>query len=262
MLPLAALAEGVGLGSPDIMIHLHMEDAVLVVEIPLFAQCQRMIGGALPDQGMHHVEAWAIARSLDIQDGDLVLDPMCGRGTLLAEASIWWPNATYVGCDLNLSQLASTRRNFEALSTDVALHKADATALEGIPLHRGAAQKVMLAPPWNRQFRVRGGPMDFYGKMLREVFRVAAPGGCVVLFVNQRVEGWLGRLLPEHAWRVRRRRSFQLTRQMRGVILVLEQGLGFSERLAWEGDAPGDGQELYEHWRGIRAEGFPRLRAV
>ena len=244
------------------MIHLHMEDSLLVVEIPLLGQCQRMIGGALPDQGMHHVEAWAIARSLDIQDGDLVLDPMCGRGTLLAEAAIWWPKATYVGCDLNSSQLASSRRNFEALSSDVRLHGADATALEGIPLDAGTAQKVMLAPPWNRQFRVRGDPVDFYGKMLREVFRVAAPDGRVVLFVNQRVERWLMQLLPLHPWKLRRRRSFRLTRKMRGGILVLEQGPGFSERLAWEGDAPEDGQELYEHWRGLRALGFPRLRAV
>ena len=31
--------------------------------------------------------------------GDVVLDPMCGKGTLLAEAAIWWPEGRYIGCE-------------------------------------------------------------------------------------------------------------------------------------------------------------------
>ena len=52
------------------------------------AWCEQRPSQPLNPEGMHHVEAWAIARSLDVQPGETVLDPMCGKGTILAEAGL------------------------------------------------------------------------------------------------------------------------------------------------------------------------------
>ena len=52
------------------------------------ASCEQRPSQPLNPEGMHHVEAWAIARSLDVQPGETVLDPMCGKGTILAEAGL------------------------------------------------------------------------------------------------------------------------------------------------------------------------------
>lgn len=225
-----------------------------------------MLGGSLPFQGMHHVEAWAIARSLDIQEGELVLDPMCGQGTLLAEAAIWWPNATYVGCDVNESQLARCSANFAALSRKVSLHEVNAVKFGGIPLKNRSVEKIMVAPPWNRQFAIDGRPQEFYEQMFKELFRVVHENGRMVLFVSgrvfQRVKDALE--VSESCWRIAEQRRFTITRKTLGIILILEprEECAVRPRLFWEGDAPSDGRDLYEYWREVRARNFPRLTPV
>ena len=85
------------------------------------------------------MQAWALARCLDIGAGDVVLDPTCGRGTLLAEAALWWPSARYVGCDLDAGQLEACRANCESLGVAVERHLADASRrLGGVPKGGGS----------------------------------------------------------------------------------------------------------------------------
>eukprot|EP00913_Durusdinium_trenchii_P017983 g16900.t1 len=74
------------------------EDGRILVEIPLLVQTRGLSGG-LPFPGMKQVEAWVLAKALQLQPGEVVLDPMCGKGTLLCEAAIWWPEASFIGCD-------------------------------------------------------------------------------------------------------------------------------------------------------------------
>lgn len=259
-------------GSPDLTVHCHVEGSFILLEIPILQQNQMMLGGSLPFQGMHHVEAWAIARSLDIREGDMVLDPMCGQGTLLAEAAIWWPNATFVGCDVNSSQLARCNNNFKALSQVVSLNQVDATEYGGIPLQDGSVEKIMVAPPWNRQFAIRGKPQEFYENMFRELFRVVSDTGRIVLFVSRRVLQRVKDALEavDTCWSLVEERSFTVTRKTLGIILSLEavptDPAGCvrdpTDRLFWERDAPSDGRDLYEYWREERARGFPRLNPV
>ena len=227
----------------------------------MLQQDSHIIGGALPHQGMHHVEAWAAARSLDIQDDDVVLDPMCGRGTLLAEAAVWWPRAKYIGCDLNGTQLELCRENFKAMSHQVTLHQVDAAALGGIPLTPGSVSKALVAPPWNRQFPVPGKLEDFYARMFMELSRLIRADGRIVVFASERILPRVREAAVRSSWGITAERRFRLTRATTGVILVLEAGgPDVSYALPWEGAAPKDGRELYEHWRKLRAQGFPQLQ--
>ncbi|CAE6968817.1 THUMPD2 [Symbiodinium sp. CCMP2592] len=264
--------------SADLALHLHVEGCTLRVEVPLLQQRKAKLGGGFPHQGMHHVEAWAIARSLDVQPGETVLDPMCGKGTILAEAAVWWPRANYVGCDADALQLEQCRRNFAWLEQSVVLHQANTTQPSGTPLPGASVDKVVVAPPWDRQFGISGSLVAFYQQMLQEIFRVVRPGGRVVVFASRRVlpkllealnccHGPQGAVKAGASWRITAKRSFALTRATTGVILVLrftrECTPKTSRFLSWEGrGAPEGGRELYEHWRQLRAQGFPRLEAA
>ena len=160
----------------------------------------------------------------------------------------------------------------------VVLHQANTTQPSGTLLRDASVDKVVVAPPWDRQFGISGSLVAFYQRMLQEIFRVVRPGGRVVVFASQRVlpkllealnrsHGSQGAVKSVASWRVTAKRSFALTRATTGVILVLrftrECSPKTSRFLSWEGrGAPEGGRELYEHWRQLRAQGFPRLEAA
>ena len=52
----------------------------LLVSLTAFIQPLGSPGCYLAHPGLHPSIAWVLARCLDIQNGDVVLDPMCGRG--------------------------------------------------------------------------------------------------------------------------------------------------------------------------------------
>eukprot|EP00439_Symbiodinium_sp_Y106_P044869 s3766_g5.t1 len=109
----------------DMEVHVLLAaDGLFIIEVPLLVQ-RRGLGGGLPQPGMKQVDAWAMGRTIDPQPGDVVLDPMCGKGTLLLEAAIWWPEARYVGCDTDEAQLEACQQNAAYIGAEVATHLAD-----------------------------------------------------------------------------------------------------------------------------------------
>lgn len=48
-----------------------------------------------------------------VTNGSVILDPMCGRGTTLLEGAIDWPDAHYIGGDLDDTTLEYARTNAE-----------------------------------------------------------------------------------------------------------------------------------------------------
>lgn len=57
------------------------------------------------------IESFAVAMSANIALGEVVLDPMCKRGTFLVEASKYWPYAQYIGIDSNRGHLEHVAMN-------------------------------------------------------------------------------------------------------------------------------------------------------
>eukprot|EP00061_Rhincodon_typus_P011544 g36633.t1 len=64
-----------------------------------------------------------------IEAGSLVLDPMCGLGTILLEAAKEWPTAYYHGVDNTASQLQMASANvcFAKLTNSIDLMRASVT---------------------------------------------------------------------------------------------------------------------------------------
>ena len=53
------------------------------------------------------------------QPGEVVADPMCGKGTILIEAAREVPDATYIGCDIDTSQIGSALENSMYAQCDI-----------------------------------------------------------------------------------------------------------------------------------------------
>lgn len=77
-------------------------------EVPLHRRewRRRTVTGSL-----HPPVAAAMARLARIESGHTVLDPFCGAGTLLLEASFVEPGAVYVGLDREAAAIAAARAN-------------------------------------------------------------------------------------------------------------------------------------------------------
>jgi len=67
--------------------------------------------GYILHAGLHPQVSWALARTGNIQPGDVVCDPMCGKGIVLVEAALNWPDATYLGLDIDPQQLCAAQDN-------------------------------------------------------------------------------------------------------------------------------------------------------
>ncbi|XP_036922435.1 THUMP domain-containing protein 2 isoform X3 [Sturnira hondurensis] len=79
------------LRDPNVEIFIHLNDIYSVVGIPVF-RTPLASRAYIRTAGLRSTIAWAMASIAEIKAGALVLDPMCGLGTILLEAAKEWPN--------------------------------------------------------------------------------------------------------------------------------------------------------------------------
>ena len=106
-------------------------------------------------------------------DDDTILDPVCGSGTLLAEAAGYAPGARLIGADQDLQAVKTARRNLTGFGTAEIDH-ADARALD---LPEGSVSLVLANLPFGKQYGDVAENRTLYAEVLGEVRRVAAPKG-------------------------------------------------------------------------------------
>jgi 23S rRNA G2445 N2-methylase RlmL len=133
--------------------------------------------------------AAAIVWLADLKPNQAVLDPMCGAGTLLAEAHLStlgkktaagaWP-MHFIGGDLERGHVRAAQANLRQFHiTD--LHEWDAREL---PLEDAAIDRIICNPPFGKQLSTPEAVIPLYRESVREMDRVLRPGGKAVLIVS------------------------------------------------------------------------------
>ena len=64
-----------------------------------------------------------------IKPGDVVIDPLCGVGTITNEAALEWPHATYFGGDIDAENIEQARVNSAFCKAHVGYFVWDSTTL-------------------------------------------------------------------------------------------------------------------------------------
>jgi predicted RNA methylase len=112
--------------------------------------------------------AAAMAFAGNPQDNDTILDPVCGSGTLLAEAHAFAPKAQLLGIDSDRQAMAAARRNLAHVQR-LELSVGDGRAT-GLP---AASVTLFLANlPFGKQFGSRAENRQLYADLLREMLRL------------------------------------------------------------------------------------------
>jgi len=123
--------------------------------------------------------AAAMLRLIGLTPGQLLLDPCCGAGTILAEAGKC--GAAVWGGDIDLTAISAARMNARAAGVDANIIAWDARAL---PIPSGSIDRIASNLPWGRQVNIDCSLALFYRDVCAEMRRTLAPGGRIALLTN------------------------------------------------------------------------------
>lgn len=140
--------------------------------------------------------AHGLVRLADPQDGEVVVDPMGGVGTIPIEAARYRPAGRHLSGEIRADDLAVAARNVQAAGVDVRLFRWDA---RGMPLADGTVDCVISDLPFGLRVGSHRRNRHLYPAVVRDMARVVRPGGRAVLLtierrlmnrVIQRSPGW------------------------------------------------------------------------
>lgn len=162
---------------PEMMVFVFFSTSSFILAIPVMQR--RVKQGYFPHKGLHHCLCWALAQTARPNTGEVVLDPMAGRGVVLLEAAAFWPYSIYLGSDHDPEQLAHSHENLDHAvergvlpSESVAFLKADCRCL---PLVECSVDVVLCDLPFGRQYGAESENAELYAGALAEVARVLRP---------------------------------------------------------------------------------------
>lgn len=128
-------------------------------------------------------------------DQDIVLDPLCGVGTVLIERAQLASYERLIGGDNESRAITMARRNARAAAIDASWHVWDARSL---PLDDASVTRIITNPPFGKQIGSHETNKALYEALGNEFHRVLAPGGFIVTLTSEdqlwetvaRVHGW------------------------------------------------------------------------
>jgi tRNA G10 N-methylase Trm11 len=108
-----------------------------------------------------------------------VLDPCCGAGTILIEASTYGVEA--LGGDSHLGAVTAARFNAAQAEVTSYIQRWDARSL---PLSNGSVDRVISNLPWGRAVTTDVSLQSLYRAIGEEIERILVHDGKVVLLTN------------------------------------------------------------------------------
>jgi len=190
-----------------------------------------LIGVRLSDATMRHREykrehlpaslrptiAAAMSRLSRPTEQDIVLDPLCGSGTILVERALQLPFDRIIGGDIQDEAVGMARRNVRAAGVVATIRPWDARTL---PLDDASVTRILSNLPFGKQMGSHETNADLYGALIEEFGRVLAPGGITVTLTSE------DRLWHE----VLRHAGWKITKKVVLVVLGLPASIFVAER--------------------------------
>ena len=116
------------------------------------------------------------------QDDDVFLDPMCGAGTVLIERALIARHRLLLGADRASDALDAAAANIGPRHKPRQLLHADVRRL---PLRPASVTKIATNLPFGKRVGTHRGNITLYRDAVREMDRVLAPGGRMVLLSSE-----------------------------------------------------------------------------
>ncbi len=141
--------------------------------------------------------AAAMAWLAQPQADDVVLDPMCGAGTLVIERALMKPYALALGGDIRPEAVEMARRNAGAAGVKASWQVWDARKL---PLDDARATTLLTNLPFGKQIGNLATNVELYTVLAREFQRVVTPQGHLVALTSD--DRLWDAILREQGWQI------------------------------------------------------------
>ncbi|CAK0860368.1 unnamed protein product, partial [Prorocentrum cordatum] len=161
---------------PGMMVTIYVTSILAYIALPILQR--RVRQGYFPHKGLHHSICWGLAKTAQLEPGQLVVDPMAGKGVILLEAAAYWPSCRYLAGEADSDQLSKAAENLAyATARGVLREGAKGIGLlwadcRRLPLPSASVDVVLCDLPWGRQFGEEESNTPLYRELLIEVARV------------------------------------------------------------------------------------------
>jgi tRNA G10 N-methylase Trm11 len=117
---------------------------------------------------------------------DIILDPVCGTGTLLAEAFAYTPNVSLIGIDIDPSAIAAAKANLK-FAPRVKLIIGNSSKTD---LPTQSVNIVLANLPFGKQYGDRGENPRLYRELLKEMVQLAVPNAWRAVLLTSNVDAF------------------------------------------------------------------------
>lgn len=119
--------------------------------------------------------AYALLWLSQPQKGEILLDPMCGVGTILIEGALNFPFSQVLGGDLDNKAIRAARQNRKKASAQLHLANWDVSKL---PLKSESIDRIVTNPPWGKKIV---SDKLLYQKLFSESIRTLRTNGIMIV---------------------------------------------------------------------------------
>ena len=142
--------------------------------------------------------AYAMHRFAEIQPHEIVVDPMCGVGTVTVEGSFNFPEAYFFGGEIHADEVERGQFNCRRADVPVQLCQWDATNL---PLRDKSVDVVVCDMPFGKRVGSHQQNLEIYPAAIAEMERILKVGGrAVMLSLEKRLVESIIRSRPGWKW--------------------------------------------------------------
>ncbi|XP_046582271.1 THUMP domain-containing protein 2-like isoform X2 [Haliotis rubra] len=173
----------VDLRNPEVEICVHINDESVTVGMPI-TRCPLSKRKYMVRPGLRSTVAWIMAHLADIQTGDVVLDPMCGKASILVEAvqDLLINKAHYMGFDISDGQLDHALEN--RMSAGTQLLDLGAASVLYLPVRDQSVDKIVCDAPFGYKHTMEMKLDLFYPMLIHQIARVLRVGGTAVVMTS------------------------------------------------------------------------------
>ncbi|XP_076850685.1 U6 snRNA (guanine-N(2))-methyltransferase THUMPD2 isoform X2 [Brachyhypopomus gauderio] len=138
------------LREPTLEVNVYLSDDHSVIGIPII---RRPLASRsyMKHTGLRSTVAWAMTSLCPVKEASVILDPMCGVGTILLEAAQECPDCVFIGMDTEEGQLQKAAENVDAAGQKGRILLVQSSCM-AIPLPTASVDVVLCDVPFGRKF--------------------------------------------------------------------------------------------------------------